>query len=324
MIKILVGGLVIGIFFLGMTLSNQAFAENKTISIPVGASNPHFETEAKFWYSPPVVTISSGDTITWINSDREVHTVTSGKGIDRGQLTQGKMEGQPDGYFDSGPFEPGQSWSFTFNKEGTFYYFCTIHPWMVGAVVVSQQVPDYATDAQGNKIDKWPIVKYTDDKLIEADLSWEPHVILTGEQITFVFNFYNPSTSSEFMTSTPYHFTIIQNGTEIFSTEDSTQYTGGYKYFVFDKPGPIEVKIEKIDNMDESVKFSTIVFDNPSKIKSQIPVIQPARNIQLSQETQILFVGPPIAVLAFIVIWAKWGTKFRKKKEESSEKRSAI
>src|SRR6478735_2385309 len=122
--------LVVILFVLSTGACQTAFAENRTITIPNGASNPHFETEAKFWYSPPVLTIHKGDVVKWLNSDTEVHTVTSGKGIDRGS------------------FKPEQSWSFTFDKEGTFYYFCTIHPWMVGAIVVSQDIPDYATDAQ--------------------------------------------------------------------------------------------------------------------------------------------------------------------------------
>ena len=306
--------IMLGIFFLAIISSNYAYAENRTVTIPNGASNPHFETEAKFWYSPPVLTIHKNDVVKWLNSDAEIHTVTSGRGIDRGQLAQGKTNGTSDGYFDSGPFRPGQSWSFTFDKEGTFYYFCTIHPWMVGAIVVSQTIPDYATDAEGNKIEKWPIVQYTQDKQIEADLSWEPHVILTGEQITFVFNFYDPSTSSSFMASTPYHFAIVQNGTEIFSANDVTQYSGGYKYFVFNETGPVEFKLENIDNTVRSTHFSTIVFDNPSEIKKEIPIIQPARNLQLSQETIMIFVGPPIAAFIFIIVWAKWGDKLRRKK----------
>lgn len=306
--------IMLGIFFLAIISSNYAYAENRTVTIPNGASNPHFETEAKFWYSPPVLTIHKNDVVKWLNSDAEIHTVTSGSGIDRGQLAQGKTNGTSDGYFDSGPFRPGQSWSFTFDKEGTFYYFCTIHPWMVGAIVVSQTIPDYATDAEGNKIEKWPIVQYTQDKQIEADLSWEPHVILTGEQITFVFNFYDPSTSSSFMASTPYHFAIVQNGTEIFSANDVTQYSGGYKYFVFNETGPVEFKLENIDNTVRSTHFSTIVFDNPSEIKKEIPIIQPARNLQLSQETIMIFVGPPIAAFIFIIVWAKWGDKLRRKK----------
>ena len=302
----------------------QAFAENRTVNIPFGASNPHFETEALFWYDPPVLTIHENDTVTWLNSDREVHTITSGKGVDRGEFAQGKMEGKPDGYFDSGPLKPREPWSFTFDKSGTFYYFCTIHPWMDGAVVVSQGIPDYVPDAQGNKIEKWPIVRYSQDKRVEVDLSWEPHVILTGEKITFVFNFYNPDTSSTLMISTPYRFVIVQNGTEIFSIDDVTQYSGGYKYFVFDNSGPVEFKLVNIDNTVRSTYFSTIVFENPSKIKNDIPVIQPARNLLLSQEVQIVFVGPPLAAFVFIVIWAKWGDKLRTRKGKHSEKRSAI
>ena len=315
---------VLVVFFEG-EFNQTVFADNTTVTIPTGASNPHFETEAKFWYEPPVLTVHVGDTVTWLNSDREIHTVTSGKGVDRGQFAQGKMEGIPDGYFDSGSFKPRQSWSNTFDKAGTFYYFCTIHPWMNGVVVVSQTIPDYATDAQGNKIEKWPVVKYTQDKQIEVDLSWEPHVILTGEKITFVFNFYNPATSSSLMTSTPYHFVIVQNGTEIFSSDDATQYSGGYKYFVFDRPGPVEFKLESIENTARSAYFSTIVFENPSKIKQDMSVTQPARNLALSSEVQIVFIGPPIALLIFVVVWAKWGDKFKgKKKNESKERRTAI
>ena len=302
----------------------QAFAENNTIIIPTGASNPHFDTEAQFWYSPSVLTIHVGDTVTWINSDKEIHTVTSGTGINRGDIAQAKSQGIPDGYFDSGPFKPGNSWSFIFEKPGTFYYFCTIHPWMVGVVVVSNTIPDFATDVQGNKIEKWPVVKYSQDKQVEADMSWEPHVILTSEKITFVFNFYNPATSSTSLASTPYHFVIVQNGIELFSSDDVTQYTGGYKYFVFDKPGSVEFKLENIGNTARSVYFSTMVFENPSKIKNDVPVIEPARNLILSYEVQIVFIGPPVALFIFAIIWLKWGSKFRKKKSNESEKRSAI
>lgn len=314
---------VLAVFFVG-EFNQTVFADNRTVTIPVGASNPHFETEAKFWYEPLVLTVHVGDTVTWLNSDNEIHTVTSGKGVDRGQFAQGKMEGIPDGYFDSGSFKPHQSWSNTFDKAGMFYYFCTIHPWMNGVVVVSQTIPDYATDALGNKIEKWPVVKYTQDKQIEADLSWEPHVILTGEQITFIFNFYNPATSSSLMTSTPYRFVIVQDGIKIFSVDDATQYSGGYKYFVFDRPGPVEFKLENIGNTARSAQFSTFVFENPSKVKQDIPIIQPARNLALSSEVQIIFIGPPIVAFIFIIIWAKWGSKFRKKKKDSSENRAAI
>jgi plastocyanin len=33
-------------------------------------------------------------------------------------------------------FPPIDSFNVTFSEEGTYYYICTVHPWMTGDVVV--------------------------------------------------------------------------------------------------------------------------------------------------------------------------------------------
>lgn len=77
-------------------------------------------------YDPSRIFIKVGDTITWTNNDDALHTVTSGSLID--------------GYdknFDSGLLKLGDSFSHTFNENNASYsYYCTIHPWMIGYVVV--------------------------------------------------------------------------------------------------------------------------------------------------------------------------------------------
>jgi plastocyanin len=65
--------------------------------------------------------ISAGTTVTWTNNDPLVHTVTA-----------------DDKSWDSGPIEPGQSWSHTFAQAGEFAYHCTPHPFMKAVVVVRQ------------------------------------------------------------------------------------------------------------------------------------------------------------------------------------------
>jgi plastocyanin len=40
----------------------------------------------------------------------------------------------PDGSFDSGIINPGDSFPFVFNKAGEYPYYCTIHPFMTGKV----------------------------------------------------------------------------------------------------------------------------------------------------------------------------------------------
>lgn len=312
--------ITLGIFFLVIISNNQAFAENKTATIPMGASNPNLDTPTKYWFDPPIISASVGDTITWTNKDNEIHNIVSGKGPGRYEAVNGHP-GIPDGYFSSGTFKPGESWSFTFNKIGTFTYYCSIHPWMEGAVVVGQSIPDIAIDSAGNSITKWPEIRYTDGKKFESDLSWEPHVILTGEKITFIYQFYDPKTSSV-IPYTNYEFVITQNNTELFRTPGTTQLGGDYKYFVFKEPGPVEFKFEKIGDTNLSTEFSTIVYKNPNETMNTV-VVQPARNIHLSQEVTFLYVLPPIGIVVFVVIWASKG-KWQRNKTEQTEKRTPI
>ena len=72
-------------------------------------------------YNPNRIEINVGDTVTWINNDSSPHTVTSSN----------------DSAFDSDVLMRGETFSFTFDKEGEYPYFCTLHPSMVGTVIVT-------------------------------------------------------------------------------------------------------------------------------------------------------------------------------------------
>ena len=93
-----------------------------TISIIVGASVP---TNGQF-YEPNNVETTIGSMVTWVNDDSAPHTVTSGS-VENNRPT-------PDGSFDSGIMNPGDSFPFVFDKAGEFVYYCTVHPWMTGKI----------------------------------------------------------------------------------------------------------------------------------------------------------------------------------------------
>jgi nitrite reductase (NO-forming) len=97
-----------------------------TVLIPDGAFDPANSANA---YSPSPITVAAGTTVTWQNGDIVFHTVTSG--------TSTGSAGTPDGAFDSGEIEPGESFSVAFDEPGTFDYYCVPHPWMVGSVIVT-------------------------------------------------------------------------------------------------------------------------------------------------------------------------------------------
>ncbi|MBS3923267.1 MAG: hypothetical protein KGZ37_09005 [Nitrosarchaeum sp.] len=102
-------------------------SEPKTVSvtIPAGTSSPGCETTNEC-YTPASVTISVGDTVEWDNVDTAAHTVTGGSPADG-----------PSGVFDSSLVMGKAKYSHTFDSAGSYDYFCMVHPWMVGKVIVN-------------------------------------------------------------------------------------------------------------------------------------------------------------------------------------------
>jgi len=72
-----------------------------------------------FMFAPTSITIKAGSTVTWTNHDEEPHTVVSDIGM-----------------FRSAALDTNESFSFRFEKPGTYHYACSIHPRMVGTIVV--------------------------------------------------------------------------------------------------------------------------------------------------------------------------------------------
>jgi plastocyanin len=92
--------------------------QSTTVSIINGA---HIQSNAP-GFSPQNITVVLGinNTVKWVNMDSFTHTVTS-----------------RDGLFDT-TLNAGNSTTYTFTKAGVYGYYCRIHSWMVGFVIVKQ------------------------------------------------------------------------------------------------------------------------------------------------------------------------------------------
>lgn len=88
-------------------------------STPAFAGETASVTIKNFDYSPMNLTVAAGTTVTWKNLDGEIHTVVS-----------------VDGAFRSQALDQNDTFSFTFNKPGTYKYVCSIHPKMVATITV--------------------------------------------------------------------------------------------------------------------------------------------------------------------------------------------
>ena len=122
---VLVGGVVLattrGKAMTGLT-SILPTIKQQQVAIVKDASNK--DTSA---FSPNPVQIQPGTTVVWSNNDNTPHTITSGMGLN--DTNKGKA-------FDSGPIAIGKTYSHKFDVAGTYDYFCTLHPTMVGTVSV--------------------------------------------------------------------------------------------------------------------------------------------------------------------------------------------
>ena len=127
-------GIISGIILVIIAITLQSNdSESKTekteivieadVIMPIKVSRPGCE-ETNSCYLPSIITIKQGQQVTWSNEDVAFHTVTSG------------LYDEPSDLFDSGHLDPEQKFIVSFDEQGTFDYFCTLHPWMAGKVIV--------------------------------------------------------------------------------------------------------------------------------------------------------------------------------------------
>jgi plastocyanin len=72
-----------------------------------------------FSFGPATITVAAGSTVTWVNRDDIPHTVVSS-----------------DLAFKSKALDTDEKFSYTFSKAGTYSYYCSLHPKMIGQIVV--------------------------------------------------------------------------------------------------------------------------------------------------------------------------------------------
>jgi len=123
---------VIILVTIALAFSNYSFEENVEetdltikgdVIMPTKVSRPGCEENDRC-YIPSLIVIEKGKQVTWINEDSAFHSITSG------------YYGAPTDLFDSGHLDPFESYTLTFDETGTYDYFCTLHPWMKGQVIV--------------------------------------------------------------------------------------------------------------------------------------------------------------------------------------------
>ena len=98
-----------------------AFAADADAATPAPVPGPADVFIDNFTFGPNVLTVKVGTTVRWVNRDDIPHLV-----VDK----ERKL-------FRSKALDTEDSYSFTFDKPGTYDYFCGLHPHMTGQIVVT-------------------------------------------------------------------------------------------------------------------------------------------------------------------------------------------
>ncbi|AFS83577.1 PEFG-CTERM sorting domain-containing protein [Candidatus Nitrosopumilus sediminis] len=116
-----------------VAMTPAAFADHSEVTITPapGSGAPGCEDTAEGCYIPSTATVDVGGKVIMTNTDSAAHTFTSGT-----------PDGGPDGVFDTSLLMVDGSYEWTPETVGEQPYFCMVHPWMQGLIIVQEANAD--------------------------------------------------------------------------------------------------------------------------------------------------------------------------------------
>ena len=235
------------------TMTPAAFADHPEVTIvpAQGSASPGCEETEEGCYIPKVATVDVGGVVIFSNTDSAAHTWTAGS-----------LEDGPTGEFDTGLLMVDNSFEWKAETVGEIPYFCMVHPWMVGVIVVQEAgAADHDDDKDGmmqSDGDATATGMLSDGTMVSIWAS-EP---TAGEMMEISIEF----ADSEHVN---HDIMVTQNGNEVLSDEGAHHHdgTGMHKTAPLDSSDPVDIKItfqgfgvdEKTGPIGEEVVFSNVV-----------------------------------------------------------------
>ncbi len=109
-----------------------AFTFATPLMSPARAATTYYVNIVDFSFQPATITIQPGDSVQWNQTGAQPHSTTS-------DVSSTEV-------WDSGVMGTGASYTHQFNNAGSFGYFCTVHPFMTGTVIVGA-IPEFSSVA---------------------------------------------------------------------------------------------------------------------------------------------------------------------------------
>ena len=150
-------------------------------------------------YTPVTATVDVGGVVTMTNTDPTgVHTFTSG--------TVDGFAPSPDGTFDTGVLMSGDAFEWSPTEAGTVPYYCMLHTWMVGEIIVQEVAAEEHADDHGDDKGHDDMVHEEVAEDVELMVMISDAQVMGGTQIELEFNVLHLN----------YDLTATQNGEVVF------------------------------------------------------------------------------------------------------------
>ena len=200
-------------------ITTPAFADHMTatVSIPEGsgASQDAPCVADNSCFMPAEVTVDVGGEVTWSNDDTAAHTVTSGD-----------LSADPDNVgadFDSSLFMAGKTFSHKFDAAGEYPYFCMVHPWMVGTVIVQEAMAEEEPEDDGMMEGMTELYGMSSDGTVKVEI--EASTPTAGEAMTINLEF-TDATTGNVIEHINYDITATQAGTTVLEPMTAHEHMG--------------------------------------------------------------------------------------------------
>lgn len=218
-----------------------AFADHTevTISPAPGSSTPGCETTADGCFIPKEAVVDVGGKVIFSNTDTAAHTFTAGTAADG-----------PSGVFDSQFVLAKSSFEWTATEAGEFPYFCMVHPWMAGKIVVQEAEAMHDEDMAMDDDKDMAMDKATSTGMLSDGKSVEIYTsaATAGEKMTISIEF----DDSEHVN---YDIKVMQNDEEVLNTTAVHSHDG--------KGMHETAPLKSSDPVDITITFQGYGVDDP-------------------------------------------------------------
>lgn len=245
------------LFALAVGVGSPAFADHSEVTVAAadGSGAPGCEETSEGCYIPSTATVDVGGVVIFTNPDTAAHTYTSGNPGDG-----------PDGVFDSSLVMAGGSFEWSPTTVGEQPYFCMVHPWMQGVIIVQEvgaAEDDGAMDDHGDEMmmpsgDATATGMLSDGTMVSIWAS----APTAGEAMEISIEFSDAEHVNHDMT-------VTQNGEEVLMDEGAHHHegTGMHTTAPLSSSDPVDITVtfqgygvdEKTGPIGEEVVFTNVV-----------------------------------------------------------------